>query len=125
MNQAIPQQFNVAGRFLKVFLFLTFCSVTVFAAAWLSTQNLDPYSKNVLSLTGDREKGELIFATNCAACHGLKANGIVGPSLHNVPKRKTKRGLIEQVTSGETPPMPMFKPSPQEMADLLVYLQYL
>jgi len=31
--------------------------------------------------------------------------------------------LIRQVTSGQTPPMPQFQPSPQEMADLLKYLE--
>jgi len=29
------------------------------------------------------------------------------------------------VVSGETPPMPMFQPKPQEMADLLKYLEKL
>jgi hypothetical protein len=33
--------------------------------------------------------------------------------------------LIHQVTSGETPPMPQFQPSAQEMADLLKYLESL
>ncbi len=34
-------------------------------------------------------------------------------------------GLIHQVTSGATPPMPKFQASPQEMADLLSYLEKL
>jgi hypothetical protein len=45
--------------------------------------------------------------------------------LHDVPKRKSKVSLIEQVTSGKTPPMPKFQPSSQEMADLLSYLEKL
>ncbi|NJK36270.1 MAG: cytochrome c, partial [Oscillatoriales cyanobacterium SM2_2_1] len=58
-------------------------------------------------------------------CHGSQADGNVGPSLHNVPKRKSEIGLIHQVISGKTPPMPKFQPTAQEMADLLRYLENL
>ena len=85
----------------------------------------DPYLKNVLSLTGDPIRGHAIFQMNCSGCHGLQGDGRVGPSLQGVSKRKSKIGLIHQVTSGETPPMPQFKPNPQDMADLLSYLEQL
>jgi mono/diheme cytochrome c family protein len=85
----------------------------------------DPYVEEVLSLKGDITRGHAIFQTNCAGCHGLQADGIVGPSLHDVPKRKSRVSLIYQVTSGETPPMPKFQPKPQDMADLLNYLENL
>ena len=85
----------------------------------------DPYIQEVLSLTGDENKGHAIFEINCGGCHNRQADGSVGPSLRNVPKRKSKIGLIYQVTSGRTPPMPKFQPSPQEMADLLSYLEKL
>ncbi len=85
----------------------------------------DPYVKNVLSLTGDPVRGHAIFQMNCSGCHGLQADGRVGPSLQGVSKHKSKIGLIHQVTSGDTPPMPQFKPNPQDMADLLSYLEQL
>jgi cytochrome c551/c552 len=85
----------------------------------------DPYLRNVLSLSGDPIRGHAIFQMNCSGCHGLQADGRVGPSLQGVSKRKSKIGLIHQVTSGETPPMPQFKPNPQDMADLLSYLERL
>jgi mono/diheme cytochrome c family protein len=85
----------------------------------------DPYVRNVLSLTGDPVRGHDIFEINCAGCHGLQADGRVGPSLQHVSKRKSKISLIHQVTSGQTPPMPKFQPSSQEMADLLSYLEKL
>ncbi|HBB35171.1 MAG TPA: cytochrome C [Cyanobacteria bacterium UBA8803] len=85
----------------------------------------DPYVKNVLSLNGDPVRGRAIFEINCAGCHGLQAWGRVGPNLHSVSKRKSKIGLIQQVISGQTPPMPKFQPRPQEMADLLSYLEQL
>jgi mono/diheme cytochrome c family protein len=82
----------------------------------------DPYIQNVLARMGDANQGQAIFQLNCAGCHGLMGDGKVGPSLKNVSARKSRRGLIEQVISGKTPPMPQFQPSPQEMADLLSYL---
>jgi len=85
----------------------------------------DPYIKGVLSLQGDEVQGHAIFQMNCAGCHGLEADGRVGPSLQGVSKRKSRFGLIHQVTSGETPPMPQFQPSAREMADLLTYLETL
>ncbi|TAF07698.1 MAG: cytochrome c [Nostocales cyanobacterium] len=86
-------------------------------------QASDPYVKNVLSLTGNPEQGKAIFQINCAGCHGWEADGFVGPSLQAVSKRKSRYGLINQVISGKTPPMPKFQPSAQEMVDLLSYLE--
>jgi len=86
---------------------------------------IDPYTQTVLSLTGDASKGRSIFLMNCADCHGQWAGGKVGPSLHNVSGRLSRVKMIHQVVSGETPPMPMFQPKPQEMADLLKYLEKL
>jgi mono/diheme cytochrome c family protein len=88
-------------------------------------QASDPYVKTVLSLNGDPITGHAIFQINCAGCHGLEADGRVGPSLQGISKHKSRYGLIHQVISGETPPMPKFQPSTQEMADLLTYLETL
>ncbi|MBD2505433.1 c-type cytochrome [Anabaena azotica] len=85
----------------------------------------DPYVKGVLAMKGDPIQGHAIFQINCAGCHGLEADGRVGPSLQAVSKRKSKYGLIHQVISGETPPMPKFQPSTKEMADLLSFLETL
>jgi mono/diheme cytochrome c family protein len=90
--------------------------------AW---QASDPYIKSVLSLPGNAVQGHAIFQMNCAGCHGFQADGRVGPSLRQVSGRKSQIALIRQVISGKTPPMPQFQPSPQEMADLLSYLQSL
>lgn len=83
------------------------------------------YVQNVLALPGERQQGAAIFSMNCAVCHGLMADGRVGPSLKNVSMRKSPAALIEQVTSGKTPPMPQFQPEAQVMADLLSYLESL
>jgi mono/diheme cytochrome c family protein len=88
-------------------------------------RNNTPYSQEVLALQGDPTLGHAIFQMNCSGCHGLSAQGKVGPTLQAVSKHKSRRSLIEQVTSGNTPPMPQFHPSPREMADLLSYLETL
>jgi len=85
----------------------------------------EPYTQSVLSLEGRADRGREIFQMNCAGCHGSQADGFVGPTLHGVSSRKSSSRLIEQVTSGDTPPMPQFQPKPQDMADLLAYLQKL
>ncbi|MDM9381936.1 cytochrome c [Chlorogloeopsis sp. ULAP01] len=95
----------------------------IFAVRAIRTS--DPYVKTVLSLTGNPMQGNAIFQINCAGCHGWQADGRVGPSLQGVSKRKSSYGLIHQVISGDTPPMPKFQPNPQEMADLLSYLETL
>jgi mono/diheme cytochrome c family protein len=84
-----------------------------------------PYAQDVLALPGNASRGYEIFQINCAGCHGKLADGSVGPSLHEVSKRKSPISLIEQVVSGKTPPMPKFQPDPQAMADLLIYLEHL
>lgn len=89
------------------------------------SQASDPYIRQVLALQGDGSRGEAIFRMNCAVCHGLEATGEVGPKLLGVSDHKTKVGLIQQVISGKTPPMPQFQPEPRDMADLLDYLEQL
>ena len=48
----------------------------------------DPYVSTVLSRSGDSRRGHDMFQINCAGCHGLQADGKVGPSLQHVSKRK-------------------------------------
>jgi mono/diheme cytochrome c family protein len=85
----------------------------------------DPYVQSVLSLSGDPVQGQVIFQLNCAVCHGINGQGLVGPNLYHVASHKSRVGLIQQVISGKTPPMPQFQPSPDTMADLLEYLEKL
>jgi mono/diheme cytochrome c family protein len=104
---------------------VTFVIVAIAIVFWMFRPPLDQYTQSVLSLSGDPVQGRSIFVMNCVACHGQWANGKVGPNLHGVRDRKSDVRLIHQVVSGETPPMPQFQPSPQDMADLLSYLKQL
>ncbi|MBD2175843.1 cytochrome c [Pseudanabaena sp. FACHB-1998] len=110
----------------KVIAIALACIAVVLAIAiWFLRPPLDPYTESVLKLTGSPAQGRSIFVMNCVACHGQWANGKVGPNLHGVSDRKSDAKLIHQVVSGETPPMPQFQPSPEDMADLLSYLKQL
>jgi mono/diheme cytochrome c family protein len=89
---------------------------------FIKQNHQDPYVLSSLALRGDQERGSKLFLINFAGCHGIAAQGLVGPNLHGVGERRRDRALIEQVVSGKTPPMPRFQPDPQSMADLLSYL---
>lgn len=94
----------------------------VLLLVWLPAQRSDPYTRATLALQGSSGNGGRLFRLNCAGCHGLAAQGLVGPDLHGVVRRKNDRQLVQQVVSGRTPPMPRFQPEPQAMADLLAFL---
>ena len=122
-NQLAQPRILVRRIALIVLVVLSVIGVSVIGFHLIQTS--DPYIREVLSLNGNPEQGYAMFEINCAGCHGLQADGRVGPSLQHVSNRKSKIGLIHQVTSGETPPMPKFQPNAQEMADLLSYLEKL
>ncbi|MGL5080783.1 MAG: c-type cytochrome [Microcoleaceae cyanobacterium] len=96
---------------------------------WVATDRVlrvsDPYVESVLTQVGDSTRGHAIFLMNCAGCHAQQSGRQVGPSLHEVSQRKSQVRIIKQVISGKTPPMPQFQPNPQEMADLLSYIERL
>ncbi|MDJ0733025.1 MAG: cytochrome c [Nostocaceae cyanobacterium] len=122
-NQIVKPEILMQRIALILLAILLVVVLSVFAVRMFKTS--DPYVKTVLSMTGDPVQGNAIFQINCAGCHGWQADGRVGPSLQGISKRKSPYGLIHQVISGETPPMPKFQPSAEEMADLLSYLETL
>lgn len=122
-NQLVQPQILAQRIILIVIVVLAI--ITIAVAGVHIYRHSDPYVQEVLSLKGDIEKGHAIFQINCAGCHGLEADGNVGPSLKHVSQRKSRIDLINQVVSGQTPPMPKFQASAQEMADLLSYLEQL
>lgn len=91
----------------------------------LPASRSDPYTVSTLERSGSAENGGRLFLINCAGCHGIAGQGVVGPNLHGVSQRRSDPSLIRQVVSGSTPPMPKFQPEPQAMADLLAYLHSL
>ena len=91
----------------------------------LGSAQQDPYIKASLELQGAVDHGGQLFRINCAGCHGLAGQGLVGPSLQGVSNHLKDPALVHQIISGETPPMPSFEMEPQSMADLLTYLRTL
>ena len=124
MTQELIQPKDAIQRLILICLGMIFVAIVVIVG-WYLHEIADPYINEVLSRQGDVSRGQAIFEINCAGCHGMEADGMVGPSLHHVQKHKSKISLIQQVISVKTPPMPKFQPSPQEMADLLSYLEQL
>ncbi len=122
MTQQLIQSKDAIQRMILIVLGIIFMAIVI-VVGWYLYQISDPYMNEVLSRQGDVSRGQAIYEINCAGCHGLEADGMVGPSLHHVQKHKSKISLIQQVIGGKTPPMPKFQPSSQEMADLLSYLE--
>ena len=120
-----PESTKPAGAsrgLIPALVLLAAACVAVLALVVLPAARSDPYTRSTLQLSGAADRGEQLFLINCAGCHGIAAQGLVGPNLHGVAARKSSRQLIQQVVSGRTPPMPRFQPEPQAMADLLAYL---
>lgn len=113
---------GLVQRIVGVAIALLLILLAIFTGIYFN-QLSNPYVREVLALPGDGRRGEQMFQVNCAGCHGRQGRGNVGPSLQGISHRKSQIGLINQVIAGKTPPMPQFQPTPQEMADLLSYLE--
>ena len=124
-SAATPPTASRRGLISALMLVAAVCVAVVALVVLLPATRSDPYTRSTLQLSGSGERGEQLFLINCAGCHGIAAQGLVGPNLHGVNSRKNNRQLIQQVVSGRTPPMPRFQPEPQAMADLLAYLHTL
>ena len=85
----------------------------------------DPFITETLSIQGEALSGSKLFKINCVGCHGISAQGFVGPALHDATKVMSDKKIINQVIQGLTPPMPSFEIEPQSMADLLEYMHSL
>jgi mono/diheme cytochrome c family protein len=66
----------------------------------------------------DVTRGRVLFAAQCAACHGATgAEGGVGPSLVNEKKRQDRAQTIAWIENPQ-PPMPKLYPAPLSGADV-------
>ena len=85
----------------------------------------EPFITETLSIQGESLSGSRLFKINCVGCHGISAQGFVGPDLHEATQEMSDKKIINQVIRGLTPPMPSFEIEPQSMADLLEYMHSL
>ncbi len=110
---------------VRALILMAAAAIAVLMIWLLLLSQSDPFIKATLKLQGSPPNGEKLFRMNCAGCHGISGQGLVGPSLNEVSYHKSDAKLIQQVVSGRTPPMPSFQMEPQAMSDLLSYLHSL
>ena len=109
----------------RIFL-LSFAIAAFLIFLWnIGSFEKDPFITETLSIEGEVITGSKLFKINCVGCHGISAQGLVGPDLHEATQQLTDKKIINQVIRGLTPPMPSFEIEPQSMADLLAYMHSL
>ena len=107
-------------------LLLSAATFTVIILLWtMGSFKQDPFITETLSIQGEALSGSKLFKINCVGCHGISAQGFVGPDLHEATQEMSDKKIINQVIRGLTPPMPSFEIEPQSMADLLAYMHSL
>ena len=116
---------EITSHGLKPLLIISAISCLVIFLWFIYPDGRDPYVEQSLSLQGSTEKGSKLFRMNCVGCHGISAQGLVGPDLNQVTSELTDEKIINQVVKGLTPPMPSFEMEAQSMADLVAYLHSL
>ena len=109
----------------RIFL-LSIATVAFIILLWtIGSFNQDPFITETLSIQGEALSGSKLFKINCVGCHGISAQGFVGPDLHEVTQEMSDKKIVNQVIRGLTPPMPSFEIDPESMADLLAYMHSL
>ena len=107
-------------------LFLSITTVVFLILFWtIGNFKQDPFITETLSIQGEALSGSKLFKINCVGCHGISAQGLVGPDLHEVTQELSDKKIVNQVIRGLTPPMPSFEIEPKSMADLLAYMHSL
>ena len=116
-----PQKISVWRIF-----FLSIATFLFLILLWtIGNLKKDPFITETLSVEGNSFSGSKLFKINCVGCHGIAAQGFVGPDLHEATQEMSDKKIINQVIRGLTPPMPSFEIDPQSMADLLAYMHSL
>ena len=109
----------------RIFLLST-ATVSFIILLWtMGSFKQDPFITETLSIQGEALSGSKLFKINCVGCHGISAQGFVGPDLHEVTQEMSDKKIVNQVIRGLTPPMPSFEIDPESMADLLAYMHSL
>ena len=109
----------------RIFL-LSIATVACLILFWrMEDFKQDPFITETLSIQGEALSGSKLFKINCVGCHGVSAQGFVGPDLHEATQEMSDKKIINQVIRGLTPPMQSFEIEPQSMADLLAYMHSL
>ena len=109
----------------RIFFLSTFTAALLIFFWRFGDFKQDPFITETLSIKGEAVSGSKLFKINCVGCHGISAQGLVGPDLHEATQAMSDKKIINQVIKGLTPPMPSFEIESQSMADLLAYMHSL
>ncbi|WP_413684107.1 c-type cytochrome [Prochlorococcus sp. MIT 1011] len=109
----------------RIFLLSTATFAFIILLWAIGSFKQDPFITETLSIQGEALSGSKLFKINCVGCHGISAQGFVGPDLHEVTQEMSDKKIVNQVIRGLTPPMPSFEIDPESMADLLAYMHSL
>tara|TARA_B100000459_G_scaffold19857_1_gene9811 strand:+ start:152 stop:544 length:393 start_codon:yes stop_codon:yes gene_type:complete len=109
----------------RIFLLSTATFAFIILLWTIGSFKQDPFITETLSIQGEALSGSKLFKINCVGCHGISAQGFVGPDLHEVTQEMSDKKIVNQVIRGLTPPMPSFEIDPESMADLLAYMHSL
>ena len=109
----------------RIFLLSTVTVAFIILLWTIGSFKQDPFITETLSIQGEALSGSKLFKINCVGCHGISAQGFVGPDLHEATQEMSDKKIVNQVIRGLTPPMPSFEIDPQSMADLLAYMHSL
>ena len=109
----------------RIFLLSTAIVAFIILLWTIGSFKQDPFITETLSIQGEALSGSKLFKINCVGCHGISAQGFVGPDLHEVTQEMSDKKIVNQVIRGLTPPMPSFEIDPESMADLLAYMHSL
>lgn len=92
------------------------------AATAIDSSPPAPFDPYAAGLQGDVRRGQGLFPSRCAACHGLDGGGRIGPDLGSVVGDHDDLGLYRVLTEGAGA-MPAIDLAPQEGVDLVAYLR--
>ena len=123
-SSSAAEKNSIIKIWIKVFIVILI-SLIFAIFFYLNQDEQKTYILKTLELSGSVKDGDAIFKMNCVGCHGITARGLVGPDLHSITQRLNDKDIIKQVTEGLTPPMPSFEIDPQNMSNLLSYLNSL
>ena len=101
---------------------IPFALVGVVAAATFGLAKWHPFSPAApaaISTAGDASRGEAVFQTSCAGCHGVDATGGAGPPLDG--SGLTAAAVQEVVATGRGI-MPAGLVEGQDAADVAAYV---
>jgi len=109
----------------RIFLLSTAIVALIILLWTIGSFKQDPFITETLSIQGEALSGSKLFKINCVGCHGISAQGFVGPDLHEVTQEMSDKKIVNLVIRGLTPPMPSFEIDPVNMSNLLKYLHSL